>query len=349
MVKQTREVTEKYLPAGGRAKIWNKLVTHPMQSWEWGEFRKKTGVKIARLGVFANGKLVNAFQLTIHKIPYTLWSIGYLPKGPLPTKEMLDELVKIGHENNCIFIQLEPNVEVTQNQILKLKANSYKLLPSGRPLFTKYNFVIDLTKDKEELLAAMHPKTRYNIRVAERHNVQVEERQDERAFKIYLKLFFATTKRQHYFGHTPEYHGLMWKTLRPDNRASGQALTARLLIAYYRKIPLVAWMILHFDDTIYYPYGGSSDKYKNVMASNLLMWKAIRIGKRLGAKRFDLWGALGPNPNPNDPWYGFHRFKQGYGGKLVEYLGSYDLVLNPLLYWIFHLIDKLRWLFLRLK
>src|SRR6185312_8915139 len=89
---------------------FNKVVTHPLQSYEWGEFRKATGIEVIRKGFFQEGKLLDAFQLTLHKVPHTSWSIGYLPKGNAPTPELLEELKKIGKEHNCIFIQLEPNI-----------------------------------------------------------------------------------------------------------------------------------------------------------------------------------------------------------------------------------------------
>ena len=83
------------------------------------------------------------------------------------------------------------------------------------------------------------------------------------------------------------------------------------------------------------------------MASNLMMWEAIKFGKKLGLKKFDMWGAIGPNPSKNDPWYGFHRFKEGYNPILTEFTGSYDLVINPLLYSVYKVIDKSRWYYLK--
>ena len=85
------------------------------------------------------------------------------------------------------------------------------------------------------------------------------------------------------------------------------------------------------------------------MPSNLLMWEAIKFGKKLGLKNFDMWGALGNTPDKNDPWYGFHRFKEGYGPKLIEFIGSFDLVINPFLYEIYKIIDKIRWTLLKIK
>ena len=316
---------------------------HPLQTPEWGIFREKTGVRVI--------KLTSGYQFTVHKLPLSNFSIGYFPKGPLPDRKMLDELMEKGKAHKCIFIQIEPHIENTKNlesSRLWRASPSAGILNLGlrnsiKPLFTKYNFVVDLTKSEEELMAAMQPKTRYNIRVAEKHGVEVREETNDKGFEIYLKLYFETTKRQHYFGHTEKYHRLLWQTL------TNHSLTPHILIAYYKGVPLTAWFLLQLTDTLYYPYGGSSIEYRNVMANNLVVWEAIRLGKKLGCKQFDMWGALGPDADPKDPWYGFHKFKQGYGGRLVEYVGSYDLVLNPILYWVFHLIDKLRWLILKLK
>jgi lipid II:glycine glycyltransferase (peptidoglycan interpeptide bridge formation enzyme) len=80
-----------------------------------------------------------------------------------------------------------------------------------------------------------------------------------------------------------------------------------------------------------------------------MMWEAIKFGKKLGLKKFDMWGALSDNPDKNDSWYGFHRFKQGYGPEHVEFVGSFDLVINPMFYEIYKIIDKIRWVFLRIK
>lgn len=99
--------------------VLNPLISHPLQTYEWGEFRKKTGIKVIR---------GDAFQLTLHKIPHTPWFAGYLPKGNLPTRELIDELTEIGRRERCIFIQLEPNVQ----EISNFKSQISNCRPSGR-------------------------------------------------------------------------------------------------------------------------------------------------------------------------------------------------------------------------
>lgn len=311
--------------------LYNRLVTHVIQSFEWGETKKDLRTPLLRYGLYRNGKLVDVFQLTLHKIPFTEKYVGYLPKGSFPDKEIAEALKRIGKENNCAFIKIEPNAEVPELKNYKLDKSFIK---SPKPLFTKYNIVLDITKSEEELLKNMHQKTRYNIRVSQKHGVKVEERTDEEAFEIYLKLYFETTKRQGYHGHNQVYHQTIWTTLKT-------AGLARILIASYQDRPLTAWMLLNFKDTLYYPYGGSSKMHPEVMANNLIAWEAIKLGKKLKLKKFDMWGALSPNANIKDPWYGFHRFKMGYGGKLVEYIGSYDLVFDWPIYLMFTSIDKL--------
>ncbi|KKW10888.1 MAG: femAB family protein [Microgenomates group bacterium GW2011_GWC1_49_7] len=262
--------------------------------------------------------------LTFHKIPYTPWTIGYFPKGPKPTKEMIEKLTQLGKQKKAIFIQLEPNV---------LDGN-VPLRPSHHPLFTKYTFVLDLTKSEDTLLAAMHPKTRYNIRVAQKHGVVVGEHND--AFESYLALTKETTSRQGFYAHNETYHRTMWDIMR-------KAGIAHLFTASYHGEILSAWIVFVYGDTVYYPYGASSRSHREVMAPTLMLWEIARWAKKKGLKKFDLWGALGPTPDENDPWYGFHRFKQGFNPRLVEFIGSYDLVINAPLYTLYTIADTIRW------
>jgi lipid II:glycine glycyltransferase (peptidoglycan interpeptide bridge formation enzyme) len=314
---------------------FNKVVTHPLQSWQWGEFREKTGVKVIRISSFEKKTITSGFQITIHTLPKTNYTVGYLPKCTKPNQEMFQAFKKIGEDYNCIFIKLEPNLTEDKNYFSK------NCTP-GRPLFTKYTFQMDLTKSEENLLSQMKQKTRYNVRLAQKNGVKVKEDNSLETFQTYLNLTFKTTKRQKFYAHNKDYHEKMWKTLFP-------AGIAHLLKADYKGNTLAAWILFTFNNTLYYPYGASLKKYSNVMASNLLMWEAIRFGKQQGCHTFDMWGSLGPDPDKKDPWYGFHRFKEGYGASLVEFVGTWDYVLNQPLYSLYNILDNLRWKCLRLK
>ncbi len=329
---------------------FNKVVNHPLQSFEWGEFRKKTGVKVIRRALVKSGKIVDGFTLTLHKIPKTKFYIGYLPKGENPDEQLLEELYRIGTQESCVFIQLEPNVKLGARQ--KPLSTKYKLPIAAHPLFTKYTFVLDLVPSEEEILSKMHSKTRYNIRVAQKHKVRVEENNSRESFEQYLKLMNETTSRQGFYAHTPSYHKNLFEVV--EKKTKENSLSYHLLNALYKpengdEQTITSWVLFVFKDHLYYPYGASSRQHRETMANNLVAWEAIRLGKKLGLKYFDMWGALSENPDKNDPWYGFHRFKEGYGAELVEFVGSFDLVIKPAAYEIYKIADKIRWAALKIK
>jgi lipid II:glycine glycyltransferase (peptidoglycan interpeptide bridge formation enzyme) len=290
------------------------------------------------LGEFDGQRITAGYQLTIHPLPFNNFHLAYLPKSLVPSPEIFASLKEIGRQYNCIFVKIEPNALPEEKAIKLLNDNCFL----GRPLFTKYTFQIDLNLSEEQLLTNMKEKTRYNLRLAQKHGVVIHEDNSPQAFAAYLRLTQETTKRQRFFAHSPRYHQLMWETLQPPG-------LAHLLTATYQGKILVTWILFLFNNILYYPYGASSDENRETMASNLMMWEAIRWGKANNAKIFDLWGALGPNPNRRDPWYGFHRFKEGYGGKLVEFVGTYDFVIDNRFYSFYNTLDKARWKFLRFK
>lgn len=321
---------------------YNKVVTHPVQSWEWGEFREKTGNKILRLGLYDRNRLVEGYLLTLHQLPYTNSFVAMFAKGPAPTQAMLKSLRDWAKRENIIFVRIEPDVAIThKNAKRMLKLFKTFKMHTGRPFFNKSTYEINLTKSEEQLLKDMRPKTRYNIRLAERHGVQVVEDNSEESFARYLALMDETTKRQNYFAHTERYHKLMWETLRLAPARSGQAPIAHLLKAVYQGKTIVCWILFVWKDKLYYPYGASSTEHRNVMAPHLLMWEAIKFGKNLELKRFDLWGS--------DDAKGYTKFKEGFRPENIEYLGTWDLPVNKKLYYAYRIAEELRWKFLKLR
>lgn len=299
---------------------FNKSAVHPLQSWEWGEFREAWGNKVER---FSN------FQIIFSKIPFTNLKIGTVIRGPKITKKDVEEVKEVAKKENAVFVKFEPNILFNK----KLEAEIKNLgLVKGRRLFTPTSFWIDLTKSEEELLKSFHPKTRYNIRLAEREGVVVSEDNSDKAFEKYLELTKETSKRQGFYAHTEKYHRLMWKYLKPSG-------IAHLLVAKYKNVVITTWILFAWKDFLYYPYGASTDKYKGVMANNLIMWEAIRLGHRLGLKTFDLWG--------REEGKGFTKFKEGYNPKVVTFIGTWDLP-TSILYWPYRLAEEIRWRILRL-
>jgi lipid II:glycine glycyltransferase (peptidoglycan interpeptide bridge formation enzyme) len=295
---------------------------HPLQSKQWASFREKWGNEVVQTP-YGN--------ITLHKLPFVNFKIGNFSKGPKPTKEMIDWLKTYSQQNNIFFIKFEPNVQKTKKLTAELK--KWGLIP-GKTLFTPTTFWIDITPSEEDLLKSFSQKTRYNIKVAQKHGVTINEETNETGFKEFLKLHFETTERQGFYSHTQKYHKLLWEELK-------QSDIPHILLAKYKGEVITAWLLFAYDNFLYYPYGGSSDKYKNVMANNLMMWEAIKLGKKHNLTTFDLWG--------REEGKGFTKFKEGYNPKVIEFIGTWDLVVNKPIYWLYRVAEILRWKILRLK
>ncbi len=297
-------------------------MTHPLQTKAWEQFRREWGNEVVR---------IDNNLLTLHKVPVLNKKLAIFEKGPTPTKNMLENLKKFGKESNLIFIKLEPNVTKDEKLVNLLKENG--AVP-GKTLFTPTTFQIDLTKSEDDLMKSFESKTRYNIRLAEKKGVTVKEDNSDIAFEKYLELTRETTARDKFFAHTEKYHRLLWETLK-------KAGIAHLLVAKYNNEIITTWILFAHDGFLYYPYGASTHKYKNVMANNLMMWEGILFGKKLGLKTFDLWG--------REEGKGFTKFKEGYNPKVVEFVGTWDLVIDKPMYKLYRTLEGARWYALRLK
>ena len=79
---------------------YGKLIKHPVQSWEWGDFQISQGHKVHRLGVFDDQKMISAYSISFHTIPKTSFSVGTILKGPKIDQEMVTNVKKIAGDEN---------------------------------------------------------------------------------------------------------------------------------------------------------------------------------------------------------------------------------------------------------
>ena len=324
-------------------KQYDSLIIHPVQTWDWGDFQISQGHTVYRLGVFNDDdKMISAYSVSFHKIPKLKFSVGTILRGPEIDDETIKEVTEIAKKENAIFVKFEPNIvyqkfdKFNNTTQISQKPIFQNLKKSPKVAFYPFTYLVDLTKTESELLESMHPKTRYNIRVANRFGVEVKEQTDDQGFEIYLKLLIDTTKRQGFYLHTEKYHRDLWKKLKDTGMV-------HIMTSSYENQVLSSFMIFHVKDRLFYPYGASLDINRQVMAPTLLMWEVIKLGQKLKCNTFDMWGCLGPHAKEGESGFGFHRFKQGFGGELNEFVGTYDLVINPALYKLYNVVDKIRW------
>jgi lipid II:glycine glycyltransferase (peptidoglycan interpeptide bridge formation enzyme) len=297
--------------------------SHIVQSPEWGEFKTKYGTPAIRVG---------NIQYTVHKVPKTNFSYAYAPKiNPLEIE--WDPLVESLKENNCFTIKFDvPYVLAGSNEessAIKFFEDKEGVERSAKSTFTQHNIILDISKSEDELMAGMHKKHRYNTRYAQKKGVTVRKAETDADFDIFLELQRETASNQKFLVHPDDYYRKIWEVF-------GAKSMVHLLIAEHEGDALAAWLFFVYERVLYYPYGGSSTKKRNLFASNLISWEGIKLGKSLGCDLFDMWGACADPNDESDPDWGFTNFKIRFGGEHVKYMDSYELVLNETLNTLFN-------------
>ena len=186
----------------------------------------------------------------------------------------------------------------------------------------------------------MHQKTRYNIRLAEKHNVKIIHSTNVDDIDIFYNLAITTAARDNFSYHPREYYKKMLEILGPSKMLE-------LYIAYtstplhHKPFSVAAILVLFYKDTAIYLHGASDHSYRQLMAPYLLQWQAIKDAKNRGCKLYDLQLTT---YDSSHPWAGVTRFKTGFAPNqaVIHYPDCYDLVYKPAFYLIYNLVNYFR-------
>jgi lipid II:glycine glycyltransferase (peptidoglycan interpeptide bridge formation enzyme) len=254
-----------------------------------------------------------------HKLPLNK-KYYYIPRGPFLNDDKLwPEFIKelknyFKKDKSIIFVRFEPDNSF-DNQCRKV----IDVQPSK-------TFQTDLSLSEDELLNNMHPKTRYNIRLGLKKDLEfLSNDQDIEGF---WKLMNETTKRDKFSSHHKDYYEKMIKS----------GATQLATIRYNNKL-LAAGIFCSFGNIITYLHGVSSSEHRDLMSPYVLHWKMMMYAKSQGIKWYD-WHGI-----DSQRWPGVTRFKLGFGGKEIDYPGTFDLILAPNMYLGYNILRALRRLF----
>ena len=248
----------------------------------------------------------------IRKIPLIGLKIVKLQRpGRVVTAEFLKELTQ---RNHALVVYIEPK---DNEQLSYYKRHGFKIIKS--PLLPTKTILIDVTKTPEVLLAEMHYKTRYNIKLAKRFSVSIKKTKKIRKFASFWQK--NALKRGMFLSMKREIEAIYDSF---DNKAT-------ILSAFHNKKKVGAVLLIDTDEVSYYMYATANAKGKQVFAPTLLVWEALLLAKKRGRKLFDFEGIYDER-FPIDSWKGFTRFKRNFGGKEVEYPGILRKFYVPFLF-----------------
>ncbi|MFW6176958.1 MAG: lipid II:glycine glycyltransferase FemX [Desulfohalobiaceae bacterium] len=183
--------------------------------------------------------------------------------------------------------------------------------------------ILDLDQDQKSILAAMKPKTRYNIGLARRKGVRVREA-DPEELPLWYYIYQETADRHGMVLDDLDYFRAVLDTRAWDSASPGRV---RLLLAELKGRPVAGMLLATSGSRATYLYGASSAAHRSCMAPYALQWRAIQLAQEQGCLDYDLFG-ISPNPDPSHPMFGLYRFKTGFGGRIVHRQGCWDYPLD---------------------
>jgi len=328
-----------------------------LASGVWREFQEAAGKNVFHIGE-------DGFSASI--IEHGLPLVGkylYVPRGPvveirnsfasrrIEVRKSIGELISLAKKNKAGWIRIEP---ATGEVLDFLKKNAgFPVRKAPHDMQPKEVFIVNISESEEELLSSMKPKTRYNIRLAEKKGAEalvVDNRSADAGMFLdeFIRLVGITAKRDGIVSHPDGYYRKMFATVPPEN--------LRLYVARYDGKIIAANLVAFFGDTATYLHGASDNENRNLMAPYLLQWRQMMDAKAAGCAKYDFGGVFmaresgmasqtaDKKVNMNlSSWAGITKFKVGFSPKTdaTFFPGSYDIIVDRKRYFAYKSLSVL--------
>jgi len=298
-----------------------------LQHPEWLAFQKHLGRKVWRLddGFLKAGIIRHDVRMGQNFL--------YIPYGPELNLDLAREGLRnevshfvsyvrqLAHEQGSMFVRLEPTHDMVVELLMR---NGMRLRHVSKSIQPRKTVVADLTQTVDELTDRLHHKHRYNISLAQRKVVTVEESDNSDAFWRLLQ-------------HTAEHddfrtHGMLYykKLLNFFSHEHG-ALRTRLYLAMQGGHPVAGVILMEHGRTVYYLHGAMDRDHRALMAPHLMHWELMQQYKSRGFNSYDFWGV------DAGAWPGVTRFKLGFGARVIEYPGAFDFTTKRFWAWLYRM------------
>ncbi len=320
-------------------KTYDQWVRNHSQGSLWQSLERKRyveacGKQTRVYGVFNGQDLAASALVVIDRTSagFSTWDIPRGPLGPLIengelrmenyVEDLLRRIVEDAKQDRCLSLFF------SSSQPLPILHSPFSILNSSRHIHADATRIIDLIQPEETILAQMHQKGRYNIKVAQKNGVSVTRSNDIDAF---YNLLQTTGERDRFVINSKSHYERFLKNLEGSF----------LLLALYEGKPVAGLIGVLWEKTGIYYYGASDYEHRALMAPYLLQWEAMTYCKQQGCTHYDLLGIAPPDAPADHPWQGISGFKEKFGGMVVTYPPEQQIVLRPMMNGLLQMKRKL--------
>lgn len=340
LIITTRDITDASHPPSAWDRRLAELGGHLLQSWRWGDFKQRHGWIPERAIVESDAGTAMAQVLFRHRGPV---SIGYIPRGPVLSgdamglwpelRQVIDDMAR---RHRAISVILEPDVPLP----LTGTFHDAGLVVGPEHIQPVRTVKVPIADEDDAILAQMHQKTRYNVRLARRRGVEFRRMPvHPESVAAFYELMQDTARRNEFAVHSLDYYGDFLDVFGDD---------ALLMGAWSDTGHLAAALIAAaFGSEAIYMYGASSTTHRAHGAAFGLQFEAMKWARERGCATYDLWGIPPEDPpssadeqatriasTKGEDWRGLYRFKTGFGGEIVGYPPTMERRYAPVLPWL---------------
>ena len=270
------------------------------------------------------GLIRASIALHSRRVRFTGKKLYYAPRGPVwrsfeDFRDIMAAAKAFCAQNGGYVLRIDPPVPSSDGLFIQtaLELGIHFDCRNDYSTFQPRNvYQLPLDGRKEEIFQRFHPKTRYNIRLAQRRGVQVR-RCGASELAVFHAMMEETAQRDGFQARSADFFQSLLNAFQDK---------AHLLLAEKDGAILAGAIEIILGGKAWYAYGCSFDKGRENQANALLQWEMILRALDAGCYLYDLRGVEGL-PEESSPGYGLHKFKQGFGAQLVQYVGQLDLPL----------------------
>lgn len=306
-----------------------------LQAPFYGSWQARDGKTVVYFVGHQDDKLIVAGLAVKYDAPGGI-SFFYAPYGPIVetwTSELYTGLQAffepIAKRTGATFVRLD-SAGLTELPGVKPLANHLAVTASLQP---RAEWVLDISREEEEIWMGMHKHARYNIRLAERADAKLKLYEPAKApLDTFFQLMQTTAGRDSFSIQSNKYYEAVLQSI-PGN-------SGFVAICTIDGKPAAAGLFAAYDGVMHYVFAGSSNDFRKIAPPYFIMWQAILEAKKRGWHVLNFGGIADEVKGTH--LAGVTGFKKRFGGYEVAHRNPVDLVYKPIRYTLFDLYKRIK-------
>lgn len=313
--------------------VRNSPYARVSQDRNWKHVKKGWGGHYVYLE--ENGKIIAALSI-LYVNAVNDKKLFYANRGPVCdfydidlVTRLIKEAEPIIEKDKPFVLRMDPEVLYDEKLLEEYRKRGFTFRSREEDnhafIQPRFNMILRLKGRAEyEVFEALHPKTKYNIRLAERKGIETrfvtaDSPELPEAIDTFYELTKIMAKRQGVTFRPKDYFLRLFEAV-PKSRVylsshEDEVLSAALAIPYNRKL--------------FYMYGASSNVKRNLMPNYQMQWEMIKWAVEMGMEEYDFGGVF-----KLDESDGLFRFKNGFCKEdgATEFIGELDVIFDEKAY-----------------